>query len=240
MSSQEGIKFVLDVIGALPGWAIFLATITALAIIGLAVGAAFFIKAYTQQRGTLQAQADSLKQVVKDLEVTTKAVKAIESDIEFRSWHAKEENSVRREKLEDLLKAALAHYGWAKTYGTTAQFSIEDLKESEFEPVLDTCVELYFPELRKAARSFTMAVDTVTLKAMEIRSARIARFQALPGEEQLKWYPDWNSRCTPTEEEKNQFVGTIKHALETLGTLKDACGELMKTLRPEATEASTR
>ena len=226
MESTHVVEFIVQLLDALPAWAIFIAVVVGLAILALIVGAGYFLVAYFKQKGALQAQAESIENL-------TKTVKSIESDFDYRSWHAKEENSLRRQKLEEMLAAAHAYCSWVESHGTTCVYFEERPSSATHDAIVSSHAVLYFPELGDAVKAFMGSAMSAVAAHKEIRHSRIVRFQMLPNEQKEVFRKSIGALAPPTDEEREIEKATYIAAYKSLLALRKACGDLMQLLRPE-------
>jgi hypothetical protein len=151
-------------------WAIY-AIIAFLSILGTVFASYFGARA--TKSAEIAATKENLDEIKRQLKETTAASKSVEVALSHSDWVRKEENTLKREKLEKLITAAFAIASWSKEEASSALVgNAMDTKAPIDE--FDMLSQLYFPELKtqtqeveKRYRSSMVAAGPIRRYMME-------------------------------------------------------------------------
>lgn len=137
----------------------------------LATGSFFgnLVASYASKRGETLATRAAFDEILRQLKVTTKATEEIRSAVSLGEWSKKEQLTLRRIKLEELLSAACEiFHGWLDQERRHRMFGEELGPPASPMPRFRSIAMLYFSELRKPVRAFEKACDDYSIFLFEI------------------------------------------------------------------------
>lgn len=167
------------------------AIVAAIVIIALGIGAWKFWIKYTQDRAAIRAQTDSIDEMKWVLSEHTTVAEKIKLEFDFKGWHANEHNTLRRAKLEELVRAAIREFEFLEKERWYYVGASAEPDPSSAGAELYALQKLYFPEL-----------EPVVLSLKALGAAYSAAYRGV-GVELMKRAlvggrlpPDWNKTQT--------------------------------------------
>lgn len=138
--------------------------------IALVVGfAAAFVGAYAKKRGESYATKADFAELLTQLKATTAVAEEVKASISHADWAAREQRTLRRMKLEDLLQAIHEAQAWQDLNKDLLIFdSGKDVGQSPL-PKVERIAGLYFPELRENIFNFCQLHRKMTIEVLEAR-----------------------------------------------------------------------
>lgn len=132
----------------------FYALMLAVVVVGVALVA--FAAPYLQARGKAYATKADFDELLSQLQKTTEATERIKADVSHQDWKLRERNTLRREKLEELLVAVHECHDWLDKRQKWWYTEDDTSGQSPVHKV-SVVARLYFPELREPVQ-FALAV----------------------------------------------------------------------------------
>jgi hypothetical protein len=152
-----------------------------LVLLFLGTAAAGYFGSYFQARGQRAATDADLKKILDQVEQTTRLTKDIELRLGLADWTVKERITLRRDRLERVVRAASALEEWLSSLSGSRVFGDEQAivgvsPMAEFEAL----TLLYFPDLNAHLIATTAAFDAIVTRIYN------ARLQILPRISEMK------------------------------------------------------
>lgn len=136
-------------------WALFLGV--------LAIGGFFgnLVGSYAAKRGELSATSTKFTEILEQLRKSTHATEEIRSAVSLGEWSKKEQTTLRRIKLEELVLAARAVDEWWQTEHSRVVFDAPEKSTLSPMPKFQAVGRLYFPELTEQLTEFLETYSSV-------------------------------------------------------------------------------
>lgn len=182
--------------------------------------ACFLGIAYLKKRGETLATKADLKEILRQLKLTTEATEEVKSSISQTDWVTREWRTTRRLKLEELLTSAYSAEEWSSKSIDKWFEGKGGPKFSEI-PIKQTMLlaALYYPELLPevyALRMVYLKIHGITVeKGKAAREANLAN--------------DMAARALAYEEFSQEYMPLYRTAGGALETLEKKAGQIMAT-----------
>ncbi|MDO6385276.1 hypothetical protein [Uliginosibacterium sp. 31-12] len=138
----------------LENW-IFYALILAVSVVSVALSA--LLTSYIRKRAETYASKADLKELVRQLEETTKAAEKVKAAISHEDWAAREWKTLRRVKLEELLEVSSSLEPRLEMLRRVALMGGDMPVVPEPIAKMEQLASLYFPELRNEVEAVRSA-----------------------------------------------------------------------------------
>ncbi len=203
--------------GILSNWQ-FYAFLLALSLISGAIGA--FLSKYVGKRGETAAVDADLKKILRQLEKTTEVAEQVRSKVDHADWVAREWKTIRRVKLEELVKSAISVEHWLDKQCSACRESSYKEIEGSNSPAKQTemIAALYFPEIqeqsKKLVHTTSMAIVWMNKKAHEINKiSNENKTQTtiwIKEETTSEWMQHWNAVSAAISEIKTKAAEIMR------------------------------
>jgi len=150
----------------LANWKFYL-LLFAITLVGTAAGS--YLRARFTKRGEVAATKADAEEIIAHLTRTTEATKAVELALSHGDWIRREENMLKRTKLEALLVAAYSALTWTNDTTMSAMRG-EPLGSMPPLNELEMLTTLYFPELASQSMTISQACRTAAIEMGPVRN----------------------------------------------------------------------
>ena len=126
------------------------------------------LSSYASKTGEITAMTSQFVELTKQLRTNTETVEKVKSEIAHGDWATREWKTIRRLKLEEMLKAVLQLKEWQRLHSRELLYASK--LEAGVSPALtiELIGLLYFPELETEIRSFCRIHDELFSLALQI------------------------------------------------------------------------
>ena len=153
----------------------FYALVLALSFLGCMAGS--YVRSYSGKRGEVAALKADTENILSHLKITTAATKEIEIALSHGDWVRKEQNLLKRVKLEELLVSAYAISTWTSQM-TSAAFGKEQMQTDAPVDRFQMLYQLYFPDLSTQSLNVEQRYREARLAMSSVRKAALAIYSA--------------------------------------------------------------
>ncbi len=143
--------------------------ITLLAVAFIAALGGYF-GSYFAKRGEHAANKADLKEILRQLERTTRMTASIESVVALGEWSERERRTLRRVKLEELMLTAHRANDWLGIERNRLIYLSDDREAASPLPLMITLGKLFFPELQLQISALYSAcvTDSASLRKVHV------------------------------------------------------------------------
>lgn len=148
-------------------WKFYL-LILGLSFLGCVAGS--YVRSYSGKRGEVAALKADTENILSHLKITTAATKEIEIALSHGDWVRKEQNMLKRVKLEELLVSAYAISAWTSQM-TSSAFGKEQMQTDAPIDRFEMLYQLYFPDLAMQSLDVGQRYREARVAMSDIRTA---------------------------------------------------------------------
>jgi hypothetical protein len=131
----------------------------------VACGAAY-LAAYWAERGKNFATKTDFDELKKHLAINTKIAEEIKTNISHEDWVLKENKTLKRVKLEELLLALYEVETWLDNYRAAQLYYDEEFKQKSPMFKVEVLANLYFEDLAVEIRNYKVLYRVLTMTLM--------------------------------------------------------------------------
>lgn len=145
-------------------WPMYLLMVAIALVVGIA---AAFIGAYAKRRGESLATKADFEELLLQLKATTAVAEEVKSKVSHADWAAREQKTLRRMKLEDLLQAVHEVQEWQDLDRCIRIFGSGKEPGASPLPKVERIAGLYFPELLVSVHAFCQLHRQMTISVLQ-------------------------------------------------------------------------
>ena len=202
----------------LKSWPFYI-LLLAFVFVGTAIGS--FLRGRFTKRGEIAATKADFDEIKRQLGETTRTAKSVELALTHSDWLRKEQNTLRRAKLEQLLVAAFGLSSWGTKHIRIEDGQIEDQALVKDEGPIDEFEMLSFLHFHELREVITPVVITYRQLKVQMHELRFALWEI-----QIKWKAAELANDAGT---LNQLLKKREELLEAnLDPVTQRAGELYK------------
>jgi hypothetical protein len=113
-----------------------------------------FFGSYAKKRAEHAATKAGLKEILRQLELTTRTTEGIRAVVSLGEWSERERRTLRRVKLEELMLTAHRVNDWLEAEKNRLFYLSDDREAMSPLPLVVTLARLFFPELQPKVLAF--------------------------------------------------------------------------------------
>ena len=193
--------------------------LTSLALLFLTVAASSYLGAYFKSRGEKYATKTDFDDLLRQQKRATQAAESIKTAISQQDWITRENRTLRRIKLEELMEAVYESTGWLELEKAHYLFNAPNPGNDPFHK-MGIIAQLYFPELKLEINRFNQA-------CLDYRMWVSTTHQIVLNAKEEN--PRANIR-TVYQDRSAEYEEVYKEILNTITAIEEKASELMSTL----------
>lgn len=208
-----------------------------LLMVAIAIAVTYFGKgmsSYAAKTWEIAAIKDQFEEVLKQLKTTTETVAKVNTEIAHLDWAAREWKTIRRLKLEEMLKGVLDLKRWQDLHRDEKIFNSKTAANSSPQSDLEQIGLLYFPELNVEIDLLCQAsteIHLLTLKSgTEVYSAQRSLEIALAKNDNNEYALASNLLSGIVEEYTERFKPIYARQAVSALALQNKAQELLKNI----------